>query len=762
MKRPTPILLLLLLLCSTSLYPQTSTDLDKCCSLDREFSRIQQTFGTEVVTPTKTQKVNPKKMDMTKRIIPLVFHIVRTSGCEDEPVDMAQIGSAVKDLNADFSATNEDRLRRGDPFFEDQADMGIEFRLADYDIQGNRTSGVLYYTLPFGYSLNDLKRIHAWDRSKYLNVWVVDEISGASGYAFYPETVDNLAWLDGITMDKHYLGTIGYGATKGVIRPHILAHEVGHWLSLKHAWGDVVDDKEMLVSYLTVGDSGNCRHDDLVGDTPNTEGSASRVSVADAKDDDFAVGCTEPSNIFNTMDYGIEVMFTNGQKNRAYQSLNSPISQRNEIGKDTSLFLYKSELNAVLLPVCTSFLESQTNNGTISQPCIIELQGGCDSGFKSKILPSDYTVENLPKGYSVRIVSASSSIARFYLVGKGRNHEKADNVRNISVTFKQSAFKGLVPPKRIVGGICILYLDKYEIKHNSYITGVGKGLKLEHKIGRWKGFRMDGLDWMGVVGAKNDEFYLYTESGQPHYAACYKGTNNILRIENDAQIKESTYAPMGSGLSGDRVVFKKKDWAGKSGYAYIRIEGCGEKQTRFAWVYLSFTRDFKIASIYEAAYDSEPLRQIKVGYRGAFESLSFERVDIRYPVSVEINDTKLQIKDKEGGLKVFERDTVSIRMGASYRVVLKPKSNRSEVSWYMWIDFNGNGYFGDLEDLVLITEESKGNFKGSIEIVDNTRENSKYRGGVFKFRICPNYRFYPTPHGLWNEGGVFEGYILLR
>jgi hypothetical protein len=119
------------------------------------------------------------------------------------------------------------------------ADCNIEFRLATKDPLGNCTDGIVRV---FTSKTNDanngtgFKAESYWNAYSYLNVWVINnidmEIEGGGtvlGYAQFPAS--GLLSTDGIAVradniDERYFG--GRTAT----------HEVGHWLSLIHIWGD--------------------------------------------------------------------------------------------------------------------------------------------------------------------------------------------------------------------------------------------------------------------------------------------------------------------------------------------------------------------------------------------------------------------------------------------------------------------------------------------------------------------------------------------
>jgi hypothetical protein len=132
----------------------------------------------------------------------------------------------------------------------------------------------------------------AWDSRYYLNLWV-GNLVGVLGYSSSP---GGAAEKDGIVVNTTSFGTINVNAPYQLGRTAV--HEVGHWLGLKHIWGD---------DYCG---------DDLVSDTP--------------KQGNFTAGCpngfrsscsngTDGDMFMNYMDFTDDAclnMFTEGQKQR--------------------------------------------------------------------------------------------------------------------------------------------------------------------------------------------------------------------------------------------------------------------------------------------------------------------------------------------------------------------------------------------------------------------------------------------------------------
>jgi PKD repeat protein len=151
---------------------------------------------------------------------------------------------------------------------------------------------------------------------------VAANAGGAAGYSMYPSSVSG-SWgaaADGIVVLSTYVGSIG---TSTPSHAHTLSHEAGHWLNLKHCWGDSNDP----------GLASNCNMDDGVADTPNTAGwttcNLAGATCGSAQD-----------NVENFMEYSYcSKMFTEGQKTRMLAALNSSTAGRNNLWTDSNLAL---------------------------------------------------------------------------------------------------------------------------------------------------------------------------------------------------------------------------------------------------------------------------------------------------------------------------------------------------------------------------------------------------------------------------------------
>jgi len=260
-------------------------------------------------------------------IIPVVFHVIHNNGPEN--ISDEQLYDAIRVLNNDFNKLNADWPSVKAEFLDLVADVGIEFRLARKDPQGNCTNGITRTVSTLTYvGDQNMKNLIQWPRNRYLNVWVAASANGAAGYTYRPGAVNNSPSLDGIVQLHNYTGSIG---TASPYTSRTLTHEVGHWINLAHTWGNSNNP----------GLATNCNDDDSVADTPNTIGRTSCNLNGES--------CGSLDNVENYMDYSYcSKMFTIGQATRMIAALNSTTAQRNQLWQPSTLAFTGVEGDGVL------------------------------------------------------------------------------------------------------------------------------------------------------------------------------------------------------------------------------------------------------------------------------------------------------------------------------------------------------------------------------------------------------------------------------
>lgn len=230
------------------------------------------------------------------RVIPVVIHVLHTGGSNN--ITDAQINDAMEIINRDFNKLNPDTANVIDEFQNSIANVGIEFKLAQKDPNGNCTKGITRsYSELTNNAGENVKDFIKWDPSKYLNVWVVSNIEiGAGGYSYYPGEAPNNDANAGIVILASQFGSIGESNGNNSSN-RTLTHEIGHYLSLNHTWGNSNENN--------IQD--NCYDDDGISDTPLTIGTNSSCNLSQQS-------CGSLDNVQNYMDYAsCPKMFTKGQ-----------------------------------------------------------------------------------------------------------------------------------------------------------------------------------------------------------------------------------------------------------------------------------------------------------------------------------------------------------------------------------------------------------------------------------------------------------------
>jgi PKD repeat protein len=272
--------------------------------------------------------------------IPVVVHVIHNGEAvgTGTNVSFAAIQSQIDVLNEDFRkmlGTN------GYNTHPSGADTKIEFCLAQRRPDGsaftpgepgvnriNRsTAGFTAPPFSTGYINATIKNwtynggvataTRGWSPAKYMNIWLCDISGGILGYAQFPQSplggmgcATPATATDGVVF---LYNSIGKSAVTGFAGPYnegrTATHEIGHWLGLRHIWGD-----------------GGCGVDDFCGDTPLSDAANYGCPVTNS--------CVDPAPdpndmVENYMDYTDDAcmnIFTYDQMTRMRTVLeNSPL-----------------------------------------------------------------------------------------------------------------------------------------------------------------------------------------------------------------------------------------------------------------------------------------------------------------------------------------------------------------------------------------------------------------------------------------------------
>ncbi len=251
--------------------------------------------------------------------IPVVFHVIYENASDPWNISTAQIQSQVDVLNEDFKRLNADTMNAPANFRAVAASSDINFCLAQRDPQGNPTTGIVRWQYPQSASWSTssidgtIKPATIWDPTRYFNIWVVNISGGILGYAQFPLS-SGLAGMpssgpantDGVVLAYNSVGRPPANPFTGAYnKGRTATHEVGHWLGLRHIWGDGT----------------SCSATDYCADTPPSDAANYGCPTTHSS-------CTGPDMVQNYMDYSDDNclnLFTYNQVQRMWTVLaNSP------------------------------------------------------------------------------------------------------------------------------------------------------------------------------------------------------------------------------------------------------------------------------------------------------------------------------------------------------------------------------------------------------------------------------------------------------
>lgn len=407
MKKRFPLFFLLFLTSTFFLNAQqteSGTEAQKTCATPVPGKEWEDAFRV-FIEQYKTSKASGK-MQKLVYTIPVIVHVIHGGQAVGTFPNLAQgqINSQIKVLNDDFGGLGFNSGNYPASAFStwaanqnvDSASLDIlgrieiancevQFCLATKDTLGNLlpepgierlnyvTKG---WTNPasFGSSINNfsnymnntIKPASIWNITKYFNIWVSDvsSSSGLLGYATFPPFANltglnvganGTAQTDGVWCWARAFGSAGIFPggvyANGYNRGRTATHEVGHWLGLRHIWGD-----------------GTCVTD-YCADTPPASGQNFGNPNYPYKTTNCSGNSPNGEMFMNFMDYTndpVKYMFTPDQAIRVQTAMqNSPY--RNQLGNHNLCMLSETAANAAFnLPAsaCENGIVTFTNNSS--------------------------------------------------------------------------------------------------------------------------------------------------------------------------------------------------------------------------------------------------------------------------------------------------------------------------------------------------------------------------------------------------------------
>jgi hypothetical protein len=325
---------------SACLFSQ-NTQVIRTCATPIPDQKWDEWFNAEVEKMRSYYRT--QHVAMPNYVIPVVVHIIHSGGAVGvgDNISQAQVIDQINTVNDDFKGIGLNVGNAPAAFAPVVADCNISFCLA---VKGpndsilpepgiNRVSATTIpgiTSVPAGGFTNNqinntIKPATIWDPTKYCNMWVLKLTSGLLGFATFPAgtTLQGVAGgggatNDGVVMGYQYFGSIGAAASAAPYhKGRTTTHELGHWLGLRHVWGD-----------------GNCLSD-FCNDTPVAKQANYGCPTQPAYVNRCGNGQSPNGEMtMNFMDYTDDLcmyMFTNDQKTRM-QTAMSQGTYRNQLG----------------------------------------------------------------------------------------------------------------------------------------------------------------------------------------------------------------------------------------------------------------------------------------------------------------------------------------------------------------------------------------------------------------------------------------------
>ncbi|MGZ9675563.1 zinc metalloprotease [Flavobacterium sp. GNP001] len=274
--------------------PEASVVAKRGCAAEQVLARQLQEDPTLALRMNKIEELTSRAIASGRLVngkveIPVVVNVLYRTA--EENISLAQIQSQIDVLNADFNATNSDFSSTPAMFTGVAANVGITFVLET--VNRKATTKTSWGTRD---AMKKTKQggLDPTSPTTKLNMWACTIGGGILGYAQFP---GGAAATDGVVVDSKYFGLSGSGAFPYNLG-RTMTHEVGHWMNLRHIWGDA-----------------NCGSD-LVADTPTHD--SANYGVPAYPHYSTCTG-TPVEMTMNYMDYTDDrgmYMFSNGQKSR--------------------------------------------------------------------------------------------------------------------------------------------------------------------------------------------------------------------------------------------------------------------------------------------------------------------------------------------------------------------------------------------------------------------------------------------------------------
>lgn len=343
-----------------------------------------------LVEKVKEERLTNKSTSGGIITIPVVVHVIHSGEPYGTGANITdeQVQSQITVMNQDY------RRMASTPGYNTSAvgaDIMIQFALAKVDVNGNPTNGIDRVNMCYpDWAQTDIdgyvKPNTIWNPTQYMNMWSIT-FSDATllGYATFPSGSGlsgltsglGTATTDGVVANYATFGSTDFGSfpmTQTYDKGRTMTHEVGHFLGLRHIWGD-----------------SNCGTD-YCADTPTAHTANYTCNTNKA-------GCTsgQIEMVQNYMDYTNDTcmnIFTQNQKDRITAVMNNS-PRRMELKtstKDVAIPLFPNDAEIKFETACSA------DNFCTGYAINIALTNRGTSALTSAVI--SYTINGTPYSYN--------------------------------------------------------------------------------------------------------------------------------------------------------------------------------------------------------------------------------------------------------------------------------------------------------------------------------------------------------------------------
>ncbi len=675
--------------------------------------------------------------------IPIIVHVLYKTSQEN--ISDAQIQSQIDVLNEDFRKLNSDA-----------SNTPSEFTAVDTEIQFTLSYITRKSTTKTSWGTNDAMKkssqggVDPVDPANNLNMWICNIGGGILGYAQFP---GGPASTDGVVFSPQYCGSIDKqpsGETFYLSAPfnkgRTATHEIGHYLNLRHIWGD-----------------GGCSVDDFVSDTPLAAaanyGCPSYPSKSCSSNGGFS------SDMFmNYMDYVDDAcmfMFSAGQKARM-DAIFEPGGAREGLGTtsggcslaapsglassgitDTGFTLNWNAVSSAVSYTVTYGSQSATVTGTsfnasgltagTAYTCNVKANCSSGSGATSSNLVVTTTGSNCNVGpVTLTLVTDNYASETSWTLKKNgttvaSNGSLSNNTTyNVSLDYGDGSYSFTINDSYGDGICCSYGSGSYTLKDaNNNVIATG-----------------------GAYGSGETKTYC-TEGGAPADTQAPTAPGSLA-----ASNVTTSSASLSWSASSDNVgvtgydVFVNGALNGSTASTSYSVTGLASSTT-YA---LSVKAKDAAGNLSSASAVNVTTLANTVTYC-ASQGNSVSDEWIQKVVFGTINNTS----GANGGYADFTAQSTSVNKGSSYSITITPGWSGTvyREAYRVWIDYNQDGDFNDSGEQVYSKSRStSATASGSFTIPTSALS------GATRMRVSMKYNANPSPCETFSYGEV-EDYTVI-